>query len=150
MLETVQRRQFVLSTARKTVNKIAGIAELWVGVFCAALCASCSGGQSSNAPSSAGERNHSGSANMLCFTSADTRKVVVSSVFPVKTYPPERMIEEPWAKDFRRYIGQSGNEGGISVTCSQVTSSDAATAKAEELRKQGHEVVETQWSYAGG
>jgi hypothetical protein len=88
--------------------------------------------------------------NMLCFTSPDSRKVVVSSVFPVKTYPPERMIEEPWAQDFRRYIGQSGNEGGINVTCSQVTSSDAAKGKAEELRKQGHEVAETKWSYAGG
>ena len=87
---------------------------------------------------------------MLCFTSPDTRKVVVSSVFPVKTYPPERMIEEPWAKDFRRYIGQSGNEGGINVTCSQVSASNAQKIKADELRKQGHEVVETKWSYAGG
>ena len=129
------------------MSKIAGIAELWVGVFCTALCASCSGGQSSSAPNNAG--SHSGIVNMLCFTSADTRKVVVSHVFPIKSYPPERMIEEPWAKDFRRYIGQSGNEGGISVTCSEVTSSDAAKHKAEELRKQGHEVVETQWSYAG-
>ena len=60
------------------------------------------------------------------------------------------MIEEPWAKDFRRYIGQSGNEGGISVTCTQVTSSDAQRNKAEELRKEGHEVVEAKWSYAGG
>jgi hypothetical protein len=132
------------------MNKIAGIAELSVAVFCTALCASCSGGQSSSAANSAGARSHSGIVNMLCFTSTDTLKVVVSSVFPVKTYPPERMIEEPWAKDFRRYIGQSGNEGGISVTCSQVTSSDAAKRKAEELRKQGHEVVESPWSYAGG
>lgn len=87
---------------------------------------------------------------MLCFTSPDSRKIVVSSVFPVRTYPPERMIEEPWAKDFRRYIGQSGNEGGISVACVPVSSSDAEKTKAEELRKQGHEVVETKWSYAGG
>ena len=87
---------------------------------------------------------------MLCFTSTDTQKVVLSRVFPVKSYPPERMIEQPWAQDFRRYIGQSGNAGGISVTCSPVTSSDAGKTKAEELRKQGHVVVETQWSYAGG
>jgi hypothetical protein len=89
-------------------------------------------------------------ADMLCFTSPDTRKVVVSSVFPVKTSPPERLIEEPWAQDFRRYIGQSGNEGGISVTCSQVSAKDAEKIKADELRKQGHEVIETKWSYAGG
>lgn len=88
--------------------------------------------------------------NMMCFTSVDTQKVVVSSVFAVKTYPPERMLEEPWAQDFRRYIGQSGNEGGINVTCNQVTASDAQKSKAEELRKQGHEVVESPWSYAGG
>jgi hypothetical protein len=87
---------------------------------------------------------------MLCFTSVDTRKIVVSRVFPVRTYPPERMIEEPWAKDFRRYIGQSGNEGGINVTCNPANSADAAKIKADELRKQGHEVVETKWSYAGG
>jgi hypothetical protein len=87
---------------------------------------------------------------MLCFTSPDSRKVVLSSVFPVRTYPPERMIEEPWAKDFRRYVGQSGNEGGINVTCNQVSSSNAEKDKAEELRKQGHEVVEAKWSYAGG
>jgi len=59
------------------------------------------------------------------------------------------MIEEPWAKEFRRYISQSGNAGGISVTCSQVSSSDAEKVKADELRTQGHEVVETKWSYAG-
>ena len=130
------------------MNNLAGFSGLWVGVFCTAFCASCGSNQSSSASGSGGTR--SGTVNMLCFTSSDTRKVVVSSVFPVKAYPPERMIEEPWAKDFRRYIGQSGNAGGISVTCGQVTSSDAEKSKAEELRKQGHEVVETKWSYAGG
>jgi hypothetical protein len=154
MLSRTKRQLFDFSIhavrTRKIVNRVAGIAQLWVGVFCSALCASCGGGQSSSAASSAGARSHADIANMLCFTSADTRKVVVSSVFPVKTYPPERMIEEPWAKDFRRYIGQSGNAGGISVTCSQASSDDAARRKVEELRKQGHEVVETQWSYAGG
>jgi hypothetical protein len=60
------------------------------------------------------------------------------------------MVEEPWAADFRRYIGQSGNEGGISVTCDQVTSSSAEKDKADDLRKQGHQVVETGWTYAGG
>ena len=54
------------------------------------------------------------------------------------------------AKDFRRYVGQSGDEGGINVTCSQVGSGDAAKNKADEMRKQGHEVVEAKWSYAGG
>lgn len=130
-------------------NEFAGISGLWVGVFCM-FCAACGSSQSSSSAGSAGASGRSSTVNMLCFTATDSRKIVVSSVFPVKTYPPERMIEEPWAKDFRRYIGQSGNEGGISVTCSPATSSDAEKNKAEELRKQGHEVVETKWSYAGG
>jgi len=58
------------------------------------------------------------------------------------------MLEEPWAKDFRTYVGQSGNEGDISVTCTQVASKDAVKDKADELRKQGHQVVETSWTYA--
>ena len=127
--------------------RIVGTTAVLCGLL---LCVSCGSGKSSSAAGSARASTHSSTLNMLCFTSADTRKVVVSSVFPVRAYPPERMLEEPWAKDFRRYIGQSGNEGGISVTCSQVTSSDAEKNKAEELRKRGHNVVETKWSYAGG
>jgi hypothetical protein len=131
------------------VNKYASF-HVAIALFCATLCASCG---SSQTPAQAG--GHSGSArsetaDMLCFTSPDSRKIVLSGVFPVRTYPPERMFEEPWAKDFRRYLGQSGNEGGINVICNQVSSADAQKSKADELRKQGHEVVETQWSYAGG
>jgi hypothetical protein len=58
------------------------------------------------------------------------------------------MVEEPWSADFRRYLGQSGNEGGISVTCDQVSSTDAEKTKADDLRKQGHTVIETGWTYA--
>jgi hypothetical protein len=39
-------------------------------------------------------------------------------------------------------------DGAISVTCDQVTSTDAEKEKADELRKQGHTVVETGWTYA--
>lgn|GEM_PF-2761364 len=132
------------------MNKIACFSDLWVGVFCTAFLASCGRSQPSSASGGTGVGGHSGTVNMLCFTSVDTRKVVISSVFAVRTYPPERMMEEPWAKDFRRYVGQCGNAGGISVTCTPVTSSDAQKEKAEELRRQGHEVVEVSWSYAGG
>jgi hypothetical protein len=31
-----------------------------------------------------------------------------------------------------------------------LVASDGSKFKADELRKQGHEVVETKWSYAGG
>ena len=87
---------------------------------------------------------------MMCFTSPTLQVVRFSGVFPIKTVTPTQMVEEPWAKDFRRYVGQSGNEGGINVTCSQVTSKDAEKDKADELRKQGHQVIETGWIYPGG
>ena len=85
---------------------------------------------------------------MLCFTSPTVEAVRLSAVFPIKTVSPTIMLEEPWAKDFRRYVAQSGNEGGVSVTCSQVESKGALKAKEEELRKQGHQVIETGWAYA--
>jgi hypothetical protein len=132
------------------VNKYLSFPGFGITLFCMALCASCNSSQSPTHAGSPSGSKRSGTADMLCFSSPDARKVVVSGVFPVKTYPPERMIEEPWAKDFRRYIGQSGNEGGINVTCSPVGSGDAEKIKADELRKSGHEVVETNWSYAGG
>jgi hypothetical protein len=85
---------------------------------------------------------------MLCYSSPTTQVVRLSAVFPIKTHDATTMVEEPWSADFRRYLGQSGNEGAISVTCDQVTSKDAEKEKADELRKQGHTVVETGWSYA--
>ena len=132
------------------MNKYPSFSSFGIALFCMTLCASCNSSQTSTHTARASGSTHAGTADMICFTSTDSRKIVVSSVFPVRTYPPERMIEEPWAKDFRRYIGQSGNEGGINVTCSPVSSSDAQKLKADEFRKQGHEVVETKWSYAGG
>lgn len=131
------------------MHTLAGHLKLWAALVCATFLVACGGGASSAASSAAGGGAHSGTVNMLCFTSTDTQKVVVSRVFPIKPYPPERMIEEPWAQDFRRYVGQSGNEGGINVSCAQVTASDTQKSKADELRKQGHDVVESQWAYAG-
>jgi hypothetical protein len=85
---------------------------------------------------------------MLCYSSPTTQVVRISAVFPIKTHDATTMVEEPWSADFRRYLAQSGNEGAISVTCDQVTSTDAEKEKADELRKQGHTVVETGWTYA--
>lgn len=132
------------------MNKDPSVYGLGIALFCVAFSASCGSDHHSTAIGGASRSARAGTVDMLCFTSPDSRKVVVSAVFPVKTYPPERMIEEPWAKDFRRYVGQSGNEGGISVTCGQVDSSDASHIKADQLREQGHEVVETKWAYARG
>jgi hypothetical protein len=114
-------------------------------ILCISACLSCSSQQSS--PSFVSSRDR-GPVNMLCFTSPELHAVRLSAVFPIKPVSPTIMLEEPWAKDFRRYVGQSGNEGGINVTCNQVASRNAGKEKADELRKQGHEVVETNWEYA--
>ncbi len=132
------------------MNKLIVCSSSCVTIACALLCAACGSSQSSGVANGGGSDSHAGTADILCYTSPDTQKVWVSSVFTVNTSPPERMLEEPWAQDFRRFLGQSGNEGGINVTCDQVTSTDAQKAKADALRKQGHEVVELKWSYAGG
>jgi hypothetical protein len=63
------------------------------------------------------------------------------------------MMEEPWAKDFRTYVGQSGDAGGISVTCTQVDPSNADAAIKDKIaawQKQGTAVKQVAWKYAGG
>ena len=128
------------------MNRLICVASLAFALSCSLVCLSCGSGgspQSSNLSGSA-----RGPVNMLCFTSPTVQVVRLSAVFPIKTVSPEIMLEEPWAKDFRTYVGQSGNEGDISVTCTQVVSKDAVKDKADELRKQGHQVVETGWTYA--
>jgi ABC-type phosphate transport system substrate-binding protein len=130
------------------VNKFISQAGLGIALSLAAMCAACGSG-SSSAPtmSSSGSSGH-GTVLMLCYTSPDTQSVTISSVFPIKTADPTTMIEEPWAKDFRRFLAQSGNEGGINVTCDQVASKDAEKQKVDELKKQGHTVKEVNYAYA--
>lgn len=132
------------------MKRCARLAGLGAGFFCVAICVSCGPSQSSAQARSSPAGSHAGTARMLCFTSPENHKVVISDVFVVKTYPPERMVEEPWAQDFRRYVGHSGNFSGVHVACIQVDSDGAQKTKADELLKQGHEVVETRWRYAGG
>jgi hypothetical protein len=57
---------------------------------------------------------------MIYYIISSAHGITVSSVFHVPPVDQVTMLEEPWAKDFRRYIGQSGDEGGISATCAQV------------------------------
>jgi len=120
--------------------RLSGVSLVLTSAF---LCVACHSGTSSPSPSSS-----AGPINMLCYSSPTAQVVRLSAVFPIKTHDATTMVEEPWSADFRRYLGQSGNEGGISVTCEQVTSTDAEKEKAAELRKQGHTVVETGWTYA--
>lgn len=127
------------------MNRFIRLAGLTFVSSCIFFCLSCNSGSSSQSASSS---SSNGPVNMLCFTSPTLPAVRISAVFTIKTVSPTIMLEEPWAQEFRRYIGQSGNEGGINVTCNQVASKDAEKDKVDELRKQGHQVVETGWSYA--
>lgn len=90
---------------------------------------------------------------MVCYTESNAHGISVSAVFHVPPVDQVTMLEEPWAKDFRRYIGQSGNEGAISVSCVQVDPKNPDAALKEKIdawRKQGIQVGQTNWKYAGG
>jgi hypothetical protein len=85
---------------------------------------------------------------MLCY-SDETRDVVrLSGVFIVKN---PKDFSEPWRLEFRRYLGQSGNEGSVEVTCSAVNPSNPEVAlkeRADALRQKHKQVIETGWTYA--
>lgn len=57
---------------------------------------------------------------MFCYTKSPSHGVTVSAVFRLPSVDQVTMLEEPWAKDFRRYLGESGDAGAISVVCDQV------------------------------
>jgi len=117
----------------------------------ALACVSC-GGSSSSQPSSA-STNSRGGTYMICYTESNAHGISVSAVFHVPPVDQVTMLEEPWAKDFRRYVGQSGSEGGISVGCVPVDpkNPDAALKdKIEAWKKQGIQMRQTNWKYAGG
>ena len=109
------------------------------------------GNNSSSTPSSASSDAASGEY-FVCYTSSSAHGITVSSVFHVPPADNVTMLEEPWAKDFRRFIGQSGDEGGISVSCDQVDpkNADAAVkAKIAAWQKQGIPVKQVNYKYAG-
>jgi hypothetical protein len=114
-------------------------------------CISC-GSNSSTRSSSAASSSSSGTY-MVCYTTSTAHGITVSSVFHVPPADQVTMLEEPWAKDFRRYVGQSGDEGGISVTCTQVDPKNPEGALKEKIDawgKQGIQVKQINWKYAGG
>ena len=115
------------------------------------VCVGC-GSNSSSTASSSSSTAASGEY-FVCYTSSNAHGVTVSSVFHVPPADNVTMLEEPWAKDFRTYIGQSGDEGGISVTCDQVDPKNAdavVKAKIDTWQKQGIPVKQVNWKYAGG
>jgi hypothetical protein len=112
---------------------------------------SCSS-NSSSASSSSSSAAASGEY-VVCYTSSNAHGVTVSSAFRLPSVDQVTMLEEPWAKDFRRYVAQSGDEGAISVACTQVDPKNPDAALKEKIdawRKQGIQVVQVNWKYAGG
>jgi hypothetical protein len=117
----------------------------------AVACISCGSSSSSQAPSASS--SSSSGTYMICYTTSSAHGITVSAVFHVPPVDQVTMLEEPWAKDFRRYIGQSGDEGGISVTCAPVDPKNPDGALKEKMDawgKQGLQVKQTNWKYAGG
>src|ERR1700686_619135 len=100
------------------MKKLMRQASLVLTVSFVLACISC-GSSPSNQSSSASSSSSSGTY-FICYTTSSAHGITVSSVFHVPPVDQVTMLEEPWAKDFRRYIGQSGDEGGISATCAQV------------------------------
>ena len=124
-------------------------ASLPLMVLVALLGAGCN--NSSGARSSAASSARNGTY-MVCYTTSPSHGISVSSVFHVPPADQVTMLEEPWAKDFRRYVGQSGDAGAISVTCAQVDPKDpdaALKGEREAWLKQGLEVKQLKWKYAG-
>ena len=116
----------------------------------ALVCVAC--GSSSSTPSSASSNSRNGTY-MICYTESNAHGVTVSGVFHVPPVDQVTMLEEPWAKDFRRYVGQSGDEGAISVSCVPVDPKNPDSAlkdKIDAWRKQGVPVNQVNWKYAGG
>jgi hypothetical protein len=87
---------------------------------------------------------------MICSSDPSQDVVRLSGVFQVKN---AQDVMAPWGIEFRRYLAQSGNEGGIEVTCSAAGSTDAKAAlqeRVDALHKENKKVIETGWTYAGG
>ena len=118
----------------------------------AAACVSCGGSSSSNQPSWASSGSRTGTY-IICYTQSNAHGVSVSAVFHVPPADQVTMLEERWAKDFRRYVAQSGNEDAISATCVPVDPKNPEGAlkdKIDAWRKQGINVAQINWKYAGG
>ena len=132
------------------MNRFACLVAMGFTISAASLCVSCGG--SPSAPSSASSSRKSGTY-MICYANSSAHGIIVSSVFHLAHVDQVTMLEEPWAKDFRRYVGQSGDAGGISVTCTQVDPKNPEAAlkdKMDAWRKQGIQVTQANWKYAGG
>jgi hypothetical protein len=127
--------------------------NLWLLVSLGVACVSCGSNTASpSAPFAASSTGPNG-IYMICYTGSKAHGITVSSVFHVPPVDQVTTLEEPWAKDFRRYVGQSGDAGALSVTCTQVDPKNPDAALKDKIdvwRKQGVHVVQVSWKYAGG
>jgi hypothetical protein len=126
------------------LHRICRFANIGFALFNMGLLASCGPAQTS---SPVAIPTH-GPVNMLCYSDEMQDVVRLSGVFLVKN-PQD--FSEPWRLDFRRYLGQSGNEGAVLVSCTPVNAGNpqgALKARADALRQKNKKVVETGWTYA--
>lgn len=121
-----------------------------LAISSALVCVGCRSDSTASSPASSGS---AAGTYMFCYTNSPSHGVTVSAVFRLPSVDQVTMLEEPWAKDFRRYVGESGDAGAISVACDQVdprNSDTAVKAKIDAWRKQGTPVAQVNWKYAGG
>ena len=126
--------------------------SLWLMVSLGVACISCSSNTANLPAAFAASSTGRNGAYMICYTSSKAHGITVSSVFHVPRVDQVTMLEEPWAKDFRRYVGQSGDAGALSVTCTQVDPKNPEAALKEKIdawQKQGIRVARVNWKYAG-
>jgi hypothetical protein len=133
------------------MNRLLRQAAIPLALSYGMICLSCGGGSSK--PSSSASSSSAGGSYMICYTQSNAHGVTVSSVFHIPPVDQVTMLEEPWAKDFRTHVAQSGDEGAVSVTCVPVDPKNPEGAlkdKIDAWRKQGIQVGQTNWKYAGG
>lgn len=125
--------------------------SLWLTVSLIMGCISCSGNKAISPVASATSSMGRNGAYMICYTSSNAHGITVSSVFHVPPADQVTMLEEPWAKDFRRYVGQSGDAGALSVACAQVDPQNPDAALKDKInawQKAGVTVKKVNWKYA--
>src|SRR5579859_4301259 len=130
------------------MKRLSARAALVLLFFFSLVFVSCGGSSGTSSTSSSGASRSRNGSYMICYTESNAHGITVSSVFHVPTADQVTMLEEPWAKDFRRYVAQSGDAGALSVACTQVDpkNPDAALKdKIDAWRKQGIHVVQVSW-----
>ena len=132
------------------MNRFARLVAMGFTISAASLCVSCGGSPGVSSSALAAPKT---GTYMFCYANSSAHGLIVSSVFHLAPMDSVTMMEEPWAKDFRRFVGQSGDAGGISVTCEQADPKNPeATLKAKKdaWEKKGIKVTQSTFKYAGG